>query len=53
MIGNGDSNNAIVKPEFSVYQPLSVNGDGTGNFSQKVDGSVTPVKFYIQKKNEC
>lgn len=32
----------------SVYQIMSTNGDGTGTLSQNVDGSSTPVLFYIQ-----
>jgi hypothetical protein len=49
MIGNGDSNAfAPINPADAVYQLLSTNGDGTGVTSMNVDGSVTPVKFYIQ-----
>jgi len=49
VIGNGQTNNIIIKPEFAVYQPLSLSGDGTGGFSQAVLGTLgTPIKFYIQ-----
>ena len=48
MIGNGQTSNIIVKPEFAVYQPVDLNGDGSGAFSQAVNGSSTPVKFFIQ-----
>lgn len=49
MIGNGQTNNIIVKPEFTVYQPLDQDGDGTGVISQNVLGTLgTPVKYFIQ-----
>ena len=35
-----------------IYQIMSVNGDGTGAISQNVDGSTTPVKFYIQPPSD-
>ncbi len=44
--GNGPGGN--VNPANSVYQLLTEVGDGTGNASMNVDGSSTPVKFYIQ-----
>jgi hypothetical protein len=47
MIGNGNSD-FVVNPADSIYQALSTNGDGTGTISQNVDGSITPVLFYIQ-----
>lgn len=46
-IGN-DRDNPGIPNENSVYQLMSENGDGTGNGSQNVDGSSTPVLFYIQ-----
>lgn len=49
MIGPGQSKgNTFVKPANTVYQLLTENGDGTGNASMNVDGSGTPVKFFIQ-----
>ena len=36
----------------SVYQLMSINGDGTGGASQNVNGSVTPVLFYIQPPSD-
>ena len=48
MIGNLGGNNIIFPPSDTVYQLLSTNGDGTGNVSMNVDGSGTPVKFFIQ-----
>lgn len=47
MIGNLGSN-IIFPAADSVYQLLSTNGDGTGTVSMNVDGSSTPVKFFIQ-----
>ena len=49
-LGNGGGQTAekVVFVSNAIYQPLSVNGDGTGNFSQNVDGDPTPVKFFIQ-----
>ena len=44
--GNGPGGN--VNPADTVYQLLSTNGDGTGTTSMNVDGSSTPVKFFIQ-----
>ncbi len=37
-----------ITADNSIYQLLTVNGDGTGNGSQNVNGSITPVLFYIQ-----
>lgn len=37
-----------ITADNSIYQLMTVNGDGTGNGSQKVNGSTTPVLFYIQ-----
>lgn len=48
MIGNLGGNNIIFPPSDSIYQLLTVNGDGTGNASMNVDGSSSSVKFYIQ-----
>ena len=48
MIGNLGGNNIIFPASDSIYQLLTVNGDGTGNASMNVDGSSTPVKFFIQ-----
>lgn len=47
MIGN-NGKTTITKPGNTVYQLLSTNGDGTGTTSMNVDGSGTPVKFFIQ-----
>lgn len=53
MIGNGGgSRDTIFKASDSIYQLLTVNGDGTGNASMNVDGSSTPVKFYIQPPSD-
>jgi hypothetical protein len=30
------------------YQHLDTNGDGTGTLNANVDGSSTPVEFYIE-----
>ena len=46
-IGN-DRDNPGIPSQNSVYQIMSTNGDGTGTLSQNVDGSITPVLFYIQ-----
>lgn len=49
MIGNGNVTGGVNIPvDDSVYQLLSVNGDGTGATSQNVNGSITPVLFSIQ-----
>ena len=48
MIGDGGGNNILFPPGDTIYQLLTVNGDGTGNASMNVDGSSTSVKFYIQ-----
>lgn len=44
--GNGPGGNK--NPVDTVYQLLTEAGDGTGNASMNVDGSSTPVKFFIQ-----
>ena len=36
----------------AIYQLMSISGDGTGGASQNVNGSVTPVKFYIQPPSD-
>lgn len=53
MIGNGRvQEDLIIKPADVIYQPLSVNGDGSGNISQNVNGSSTSVLFYIQPPSD-
>jgi hypothetical protein len=53
MIGNGQSSGGVVfNPADAVYQLLTENGDGTGNGSQAVNGSITPVKFFIQPPSD-
>ena len=38
----------LVKITDQIYQALDETGDGTGNISQNVNGSITPVKFLIK-----
>ena len=48
MIGPGGNLEKNVPFTRSLYQPLSIVGDGTGAISQNIDGDTTPTKFYIQ-----
>jgi len=49
MFGGGNPPGGIIVPaEDAVYQPLSTDGAGGGTISQNVNGSSTPVLFYIQ-----
>lgn len=40
-----------ISADNSIYQLLTVNGNGTGTGSQNVNGSSTPVLFYIQPES--
>ncbi|MCK5600655.1 hypothetical protein KAR91_02230 [Candidatus Pacearchaeota archaeon] len=51
MTGNGGID-IIIKPENAVYQALDTLGTGLGSISQNVNGSVTPVKFFIQPPSD-
>lgn len=46
--GGGPAAKEVIRFQDAIYQPLSVNGDGTGNISQNIDGDPTPVNFFIQ-----
>lgn len=53
MIGNGNTTGGVNIPvEDSIYQLLSVNGDGTGATSQNINGSSIPVLFSIQPPSD-
>lgn len=49
MIGNGLGSGTIVLPaDDAIYQALDTLGTGLGSISQNIDGSSTPVEFFIQ-----
>jgi hypothetical protein len=54
-IGNGNpliSNSIQTLTENQLVMALDTNGDGTGDISQNVDGSSTPVKFFRQPPSD-
>ena len=53
MTGSGQNKGSVMlDPADAIYQALDTLGTGAGSISQNVNGSVTPVKFFIQPPSD-